>query len=68
VPGKGALTRGPAGQRARGGEVGAHDAGQMGRTGRGGRDGWASLVFLFIFEFLIPFLLFCSLDSNSNML
>jgi hypothetical protein len=27
----------------------------MGQTGRGGRDGWASLVFLFISKFLIPF-------------
>jgi hypothetical protein len=45
----------------RDGRVRARDCGwqgQMGRKGQVGRDGWASLVFLFIFEFLIPFYFF----------
>jgi hypothetical protein len=35
-------------------------------TRAGGGDNWASLVFLFISEFLIPFLFIFSSELNSN--
>jgi hypothetical protein len=69
VPGKGGA---PTRQARWAKSVGRGGGRALGRPNgpkrRGGRDGWACLVFLFISEFLIRFLLFSSLDSNSNML